>query len=187
VTIVVPRFWAPPEASLALVGEGFLPDPEEPFGGAYNPDLVTLAQKRDTRCLILVGDPGLGKSIALAGESTALREVGTDEVLEVDLGATGQESILWQRTFESDQFQAWRSGTGVLSMLLDSLDEARLRIETIADLLLLGLEGADIDRLRLRIACRSADRHTALESTLRERFGSERSRSSSSPPCGAAM
>lgn len=176
-TLVVPRFWLPPDQALNLADAGFLPDPEDTLGGAYNPTLAAAPQLREIGCLVLLGEPGLGKSTALGAEANALRELvgdGPDRVLAVDLGATSQESVLRRRIFEAEDHLRWRNGDGVLHLLLDSLDEARIRIETIADLLLDGLDGADHDRLRLRLACRSADRHARLEATLRERFGEER-------------
>jgi hypothetical protein len=175
--MVVPRFWLPPNEPLDLGDAGFLPDPEQIFGRAWNPAAVGSSQLPDVGCLILLGEPGLGKTTALRAHATELRERvgdGPDSVLAVDLGATGQETVLRSRIFESDRYKRWIENGGILHLLLDSLDEARIRIETIADLLLDGLEHADLDRLRLRIACRSADRHHRLEETLRERFGPER-------------
>jgi hypothetical protein len=177
VTAVAPRFWIPPNEPLDLGDAGFLPDPDEIFGRASNPAAVSSSQLPDVGCLILLGEPGLGKTTALSEHGAELRErvaEGADRVLSVDLGATGQERVLWRRIFEAPDYECWVTGDGILHLLLDSLDEARIRIETVADLLIDGFEDAPLDRLRLRVACRSADRHRRLEDTLRERFGHER-------------
>ena len=62
-----------------------------------------------------------------------------------------------------------------MHLFLDALDEARLRIARVADLLLDGLEDARFDRLILRLSCRSANRHARLESELAQRFGDQMS------------
>jgi hypothetical protein len=125
---------------------------------------------------VLIGEPGLGKSTALRAEMVAFKSRldGTaDRVLAVDLGSTREEAVLREKIFDSDIFTEWRRGDGVLYLFLDSLDEARLRIETIADLLLEGLDEIDVERLCLRVACRTADRHRGLEDELRVKFGAD--------------
>src|SRR6201999_615981 len=80
----------------------------------------------------------------------------------------------WQAIFESEQFQEWLRGDGRLHLFLDSLDEARMRLETAAKILIQGLEEAPHKRLSIRLSCRSADRHEALEGELRGWFAGER-------------
>jgi hypothetical protein len=173
---LAPRFWSPHGALLQLDQVGFLPDPEEPYGQAANPQSRRLGALKEIGCLVLLGEPGLGKSTALRSARSDLLNGTTDAehlVLDVDLGATGEEQVLRSRIFGSEIFQSWSQGEGTLHLQLDSLDEARLRIEVIADLLLDGLQNADTARLRLRVACRSADRHHQLEAQLAELFGPE--------------
>jgi hypothetical protein len=169
---LAPRFWLPRDQPLRLDDAGFLPDPTDPFGQAANPQARQLEQLRDNRCLILLGEPGLGKSTALGVEREALL-AQKRPVHYVDLGATGQENILRTQIFEAEAFQSWSAGEGILHLLLDSLDEARLRIKVIADLLIDGLKSVDVTRLRLQLACRSADRHRRLEGELTTLFGSQ--------------
>jgi hypothetical protein len=169
---LAPRFWLPHAQPLRLDEVGFLPDPEDPYGQAANPQARSLGALKDVGCLVLLGEPGLGKSTALQSELTDPASEG-ELMLHVDLGATGQEQVLRSRIFGSEIFQSWSQSEGTLRLQLDSLDEARLRIEVIADLLLEGLQGVDVARLRLQIACRSADRHHRLEEHLAELFGSE--------------
>jgi hypothetical protein len=173
---LAPRFWLPHTQPLRLDQVGFLPDPENPYGHAANPQARSLGALKDIGCLVLLGEPGLGKSTALRRERSDLltgARDGGELILDVDLGATGQEEILRSKIFGSEVFQSWSQSDGTLHLQLDSLDEARLRIEVIADLLLEGLQAADVARLRLQIACRSADRHHRLEEHLAELFGPE--------------
>lgn len=141
------------------------------FGAGGTARERSLADLRETVCLVLLGEPGLGKTTALRAERDDLRGClpSGDGLLHVDLGGTREEQVLRRRIFEADEFRRWSQGTGVLHLLLDSFDEARVRVEVVAGLLMEGLEGADFERLRLRLACRSADRHRLLEDWLRER------------------
>lgn len=169
------RFWIPPDAELSLADGGFLPDPEDTYAAAFNPEVLPLSAVSRSRCLVLIGEPGLGKTTALAAERQRVArglDAQADATVAVDLGATRDERLLRARIFESEAFLQWQRGDGYLYLFLDSLDEARLRIETVADLLLDGISDADLGRLYLRLACRSADRHRRLEDALQDAFGS---------------
>lgn len=145
-----------------LDADGFLPGPSD--------ELRTWARVRHDsawdafapwHCLAVLGAPGLGKS-------TALRQVCAnvppgDAALLVDLREhAGAEGVL-ERVVNAHEWQAWTRATGLLHLFLDSLDEAMLYAPNVPEQLGLALErlraAADsgLDRLRLRIACRTAD------------------------------
>lgn len=139
------------------------------------PGAKRLADVSDVRCLILIGEPGLGKTTAMRAEYERVRAElqHNDRALLIELGFTRRASELEVAIFDSPQFTQWLDGDGRLHLFLDSLDEARLRVEHVAKRLLRGLEGAPVGRLSLRLSCRSADRHLGLEQELQQRFGSE--------------
>ena len=171
----IERVWVRHSGRLSYVDDGFVPDPDGPLA-AYAPDVVKLPASTAGTCLVLIGEPGLGKSTALRAdaERTASRVgSGADEILTVNLGSTRQEAKLERKIFGSASWQSWLGATsGVLHVFLDGLDEALLRVDTVADLLIEGLAEAPVDRLSLRITCRTADRHLALEDFLKDRFRS---------------
>ena len=55
------RFWCPYNGNVHLDG-GFLSDPTSKWGKIYNPDVRFLADYTQYKCLILLGEPGMGKS-----------------------------------------------------------------------------------------------------------------------------
>ena len=173
---LAPRYWVAPDQPVTLADGGFLPDPEHDVAAAFNPAVTSFEAISGIDCLILLGEPGLGKTTALRAEHgvAAAQAEGPDLVRLFDLGATGLEDELRERLFGDASFSSWLSGSAVLHLFLDSLDEARIRIETVADLICDGLDGADFGRLRLRLTCRSADRHYRLEQFLADRFGEDR-------------
>lgn len=169
-----PRYWLPEGKEIPLLDAGFMLDPEGPLAAAL-PEAKSLLDLRDVPCLVLIGEPGLGKSTAMKAEHRSISETlgPEDRALLVELGFTRVASELREAVFGSDEFRDWLEGEGQLFLFLDSLDEARLRIEHVAKLLLKGLEDVPYGRLVVRLSCRSADRHPTLESELRQRFGGD--------------
>src|SRR5207302_384150 len=126
------------------------------------------------RALVLLGEPGIGKSTTLREEADRVRaqSVGETTSIHVDLRAYSSESLLYKRVFESVEFLNWEKGISHLALHLDSLDEALLRIDNIANLLADELPRHPTDRLSVRIACRTAVWPSAiLETALREIWG----------------
>ncbi len=66
------RFWCPRSGSINLADGGYLPDPDEERGKAYNPDLVTFETISYLPCLALLGEPGIGKTQALEVERSEI-------------------------------------------------------------------------------------------------------------------
>ena len=56
------RFWCSRSRQFSLADTGYLYNPDAEWGNIYNPDLVTLDKIANIPCLILLGEPGIGKS-----------------------------------------------------------------------------------------------------------------------------
>jgi len=132
------RFWCPRGGNINLGDGGFLSDPDERSGKIFNPELVAFDQLAEIPCLALLGEPGIGKSWAIQGNSTAAREAAAsqgDKVIHLDLRSYGSEDRLVQNLFEAADWKMWRSGSHRLHVFLDSLDECLLQIKNVAALL----------------------------------------------------
>jgi predicted NACHT family NTPase len=119
----------------------------------------------------LLGEPGIGKSVAMAAERSNIEAKVKEEggqLLWLDLRSHGSEDRLIGALFRSKEFVSWLSGRHELHIYLDSLDECLLRIEQLGSLLVDELTRYPVDRLRFRVACRTADWPNVLETGLRK-------------------
>lgn len=170
------RFWRPRAVALSA-SDGYLPDPEGEWGSVLAPEVRSFEEIAETPCLALLGEPGAGKSTALRGEfelrARHPREQGQVPPVWIDLREYGSETRLLDALRFHPGIQAWSAGTETLDLFLDSYDECRLRIDTLATLLPTALEGLDRRRLRLRIACRSGAWPQTLEQALSRLFSED--------------
>lgn len=170
------RFWCPREGSFSLDNQGFLLDPAQV--PSYFSGVVPFKDIATSPCLVLLGEPGIGKSRAMQDEKEAIEadlfERG-ESLLWLDLKGIGDENRLLRKSFESEKLTAWTNGGQILHLFLDSLDECRLRVPHVAAILMEQLREIrqHINRLRLRIACRTAEWPSQLEDGLPELWGSE--------------
>ena len=168
------RFWCPREGSYSLADRGFLVDPTTGTGKFTQENAYSFEDISQVQCLILLGEPGIGKSIALGNEQADVdrqaEKVG-EETLWIDLRAYQTDVLLVQRVFHNTVFKNWLTGEHRLHVFLDSLDECLLRIDTVASLLAEEFKRYPVDRLSLRIACRTADWPQSLENDLQKLFG----------------
>jgi len=153
------RFWIARTGTLDLSDAGFLADPVSPLRRAHPSAPALLTELGKYRALVLLGEPGIGKSTTLEAEAARVSaESIADETvsIHVDLRAYSSDALLHQRVFGSPEFIAWTKGNSHLVLHLDSLDEALLRIDSIANLLASELPRYPTSRMSLRIACRTA-------------------------------
>jgi hypothetical protein len=118
-----------------------------------------LSELTDYRALVLLGEPGIGKSTTLREEAERVakqKAAKNINSIHIDLRAYSSDLLLHKAVFESVEFMAWLHGSTHLVIHLDSLDEALLRIDSIANLLADELWRHPASRMSMRIACRTA-------------------------------
>jgi hypothetical protein len=151
------RFWVTREGHLLLDDDGFLADPEGKRGSFRNPYALPIESVLDRRCAVLLGEPGIGKSTELERVSRqGVSAPAVAEELALNLRDYSSDSLLVQDLFDNPKLRDWTAGSHELLLSLDSLDECMLRVETVASLLSSRLGRYPVDRLWLRIACRTA-------------------------------
>lgn len=167
----VERFWCTRAGAYTLDDDGFLRDPDANWFGTQsaNPGVLRIDELGGHRCLVLLGEPGAGKSTAV-GATDRLVGAGVP-VLPFDLAAYGSEERLVREVFDDPSIIAWSAGSGQLCLVLDSLDEARARVPHVGAVVADRVRRLPYDRLFVRIACRTADWPTSLEQSLEKLFG----------------
>jgi predicted NACHT family NTPase len=165
------RFWCPRSSQINLGDHGYLTDPESEYGKYANPELVGLEAIADIPCLVLLGEPGIGKSQELVNlkDHTEKNLDSGNEILELNLRSC---TSLKEDLLRDEQFIAWKDGTYRLYLFLDSLDEGLLQIQTLATQLVDTFKKSQyrdkLNCLYLRIACRTAVFPNILEEGLKE-------------------
>jgi len=159
------RFWCPRSGNINLADDGYLYVPDA------DPDLMTLEAIADVPCLVLLGEPGIGKSQELKNlkDLTANKICDTSQVFELNLRSC---TNLKEDLFKDEAFTDWLGDTYHLYLFLDSLDEGLLSIPNIATGLIDELKKQKyqhhITRLHLRLACRTFVFPAILEEGLKE-------------------
>ncbi len=159
------RFWIRRTGTIHLGDNGYLSDPDGKYGDILNKDAKPFEHINEIPCLALLGEPGIGKTFALKSAFEEEKKKG-NTVFYLDLRSFGDESRLDRKLFESPGFTAWKAGNHRLYLYLDSLDECLLQIKTIAAFLVDELEGLPLNRLYLRLACRTVEFPNILEDSL---------------------
>src|SRR5581483_7796367 len=171
-SFIIERFWCPPAGSFALDDHGYLADPYEMYLGLKrNPDVVPTNDLAASACLVMLGEPGSGKSTILKHHGPLL---GPDRegtvVLPLDLAQFGSEDRLVREVIDGQVVNEWIDADHELCLVIDSFDEGHAHIPTLANLLASCLSRWPCERLLLRIACRTADWPATLSRALNNRF-----------------
>jgi hypothetical protein len=172
------RFWFPRGESipLALSDDGYLIDPDSEPWASLTPNIVTFESMLDKKCLVLLGEPGIGKTSAMEEEWKTFNNRFKDKAVKIlwkNLNEFGSEDRLVREIFEHPTFTEWIEGNHQLHLFLDSLDEGLMEINTLGNLLVNKFRDYPIERLYLRIACRTADWQYSLEEKLKNLWGEE--------------
>ncbi|MCA9499833.1 MAG: hypothetical protein KC588_11620, partial [Nitrospira sp.] len=128
------------------------------------------------KALILLGDPGMGKSTVLSEQesiSGKMQHDSSQKYLFLNLRSYKTDSRLADDLLKSSTFKEWLAGTHTLHLFLDSLDEGLLSINTLAAFFADEFKKIPSERLYLRIACRTVEWPDLLENALQDWLGKD--------------
>lgn len=121
------------------------------YSSLYDSIEPTLTDLRDKKCLILLGDAALGKSTALKQEWKNLEndKIG---VYFLDLKCISDYASLRDKFIELKKYCNRKSK---VYLLMDSFDEGYLVFDNIVNCLIDNLKSLDLEKLFIRITCRT--------------------------------
>ena len=169
------RFFCKSDEDVVLEEGAYLYDPKEGEGFVNN-HVKSLKDIESIPCIVILGEPGMGKSFALEDEEERLSRISDASMLPpmpIRMEQFSDEGELRRKLFESKEWRNWKDGESVLTLLLDSLDEVRIHVKTACSVLTEGLRKVDKNRLRLRICCRSGHWPEYFSDDLRRLWGEE--------------
>ncbi|WP_143437062.1 NACHT domain-containing protein [Hymenobacter mucosus] len=123
------------------------------------------------QCVILLGEPGIGKSNEWQKQQDAIgRECNH---LFLNLGSFTSEETLYREIIDSPEVSAWKTANYeyTLTIWFDSLDEGLLHISRLQEGIIRILRRLPTERLRLRITCRNAIWPSAFSESLHRLWG----------------
>ncbi len=165
------RLWYPTDSDLYLEPDGFLVDPGSSHGRYFNQEAKRLEELDDIPCLVLLGEPGMGKTRSLRRSQERL-EIAGERTQSLSLGHFSSETRLLSKIFEHTSFRTWREVGDIHHLFLDALDEGMTAVSALHNLLVDELEDRtsipERKRLRLRITCRTGLWPGTLEQRLKE-------------------
>ena len=165
------RYWCLREGGFHIDANGFLLR-----GEYFNKDTIEFESIAEVPCLVLLGEPGIGKSRALEDAVAFVSQsFQNDKCFRLDLRSFGNEARLYDALFKGGVIEEWLKGNYRLHFFLDSFDECLLRVDSVAAMLADELKNGKypIDRLLFRIASRTAEFPRGLENDLREIWKSD--------------
>lgn len=108
------RFWVEREGGFNLSDGGYLTDPDTEWGRLYSRGAIALSTIARSPCLVLLGEPGIGKSTAIKSEFDALETQDSAKRLFLDLREVGSDWQLDRKLFSSSDFQSWKNASSSL-------------------------------------------------------------------------
>lgn len=174
------RYWIPFGPTYVPDADGFSSLRSSDFNGTILAQ--TLNDFDNIPCLILLGEPGIGKSTEIERF-----QLNNDELLcRIKLNTRSNESDLLDAIEQRPEFESWLNTDKRLYLFLDGLDEAFLNIKTIHNAILdwlyfnrrkfkfpQELRTIEDHSLFLRITCRSAMWNPETTKNLENIFGVE--------------
>jgi len=200
------RLWTPRGAAIDEDGVGFLAEPTAgPFAVPRNRHLRALAEFDPVACVVALGDPSLGKSWELEAYVAQLAtrlaappsphpdasapeaSAEGEHLIAIDAAQLDSMEALHRQLLGADAFVRWCGDPhGTLHLVVDSLDEASMGVDLLCDALLDRFETLSVERLRLRVACRTAVLPASFREGLQRRFTAAYPRLSSDTGGGMA-
>lgn len=165
------RYWSPREGRLMLLDNGFLTEPSKGWRKSVSEVLPFFAIDH-YQFLGCLGEPGIGKTKEF-NRLKKLKERDSEcAVIYIDLDECRTDDFVKTRVVAAEIFQQWITGNHKLFLFFDNLDRLIMPAHQFAKELEIAFCDLPLDRLYLRIACRTFEWSQLLEARMRSIFKS---------------
>jgi hypothetical protein len=152
------RFWRQQGNAddFAGLSDGFLVLRDELFGSRNPDDPKELSDLLEYKCLILLGEPGMGKSKTLDLHKPFIQSRAGPHLFWSSFREEFSPQSLLDTLKQSDQWSSWLAGSS-LTVVLDGVDEGLELESNTIDVLVARLKGKPLERLQLILVCRDGE------------------------------
>ncbi len=126
----------------------------------------TLSNLDEKSCLVLLGEPGLGKTTVMEKSFNITIQSGKRAIF-LKLGMISNQETIYRELLLNNEVLGWKDSGGELTIYLDGLDECIAANGYTAIFLFEKLKSLPRSGLRLRISCRSIDWTPYFEKELK--------------------
>jgi hypothetical protein len=165
------RFWCPRGYRVDLTDEGYLIDPHGTGAGLFNVHLQSSGALTGHRGVVLLGEPGTGKSTVTRQLQAGGRSADGYQILRVDLALYSSDQAVISQVFQRGQIARWAEDPFPLVLVLDGFDDCWRHVPSLPELLADQLRQRSSARLRVMITCRTAVWQAAVEELLQDALG----------------
>lgn len=168
------RWWTPLGGPIHLeqIG-GFLTDPVSEFAHFYPLNVFPLDDLLQRHCVVLCGEPGLGKTAELNElEKRSAGKSDSSAVLRVNFRSCLDGTDFHKKVFASAKWSAWQHSESSLRLIVDGVDEGLWLAPNFLEWFIEELgAGVPLDRLSVILACRTLEWPQALGRQLAALWG----------------
>lgn len=163
----IPRLFIPLGGNVTVDGHGL---PVWSDGFYTDVQQAEWEKWQDANCLVLLGEPGCGKSMEFAHQHHALLDKGLYSFL-IPLGDYFGGCALGDLVDDKGRWSIWQNDRDAVAYLfLDSLDEGRLDFPEVLKAVAAQMRNLPCTRLKLRLSCRVRDWRSTDVSSLATLF-----------------
>ncbi len=169
------RFWYKIGDQITFDNNGFLLNPSEQNSYIKN-NLKDFLSLKDIPCLILLGEAGSGKSVALEKLCGNYGEIDCQAIfLYKNLNEYTNEQRLIDEIFNSDKINTWLTSNKEFYLFLDSFDECLLKIQSLQSILEVKFNKYRhlSERLKIRIISRTGFVNKKFEQFFIDYYGKD--------------
>lgn len=154
------RWWTPLGGPIHLEqAGGFLTDPVSEFGHLYPLNVFSVDDLLQRHCVILCGEPGIGKTKELDELEIRLTTIpNAPQLLRVNFRSCLDAADFHKKVFDSPRWATWLQSSNSLRLIVDGVDEGLWLAPSFLEWFIDELRtGVPLDRLSVILACRTLE------------------------------